>query len=215
MVRYMRRGWPAVLGTAAGFIAGTVLTRHVLHRQVAAARALAEQDPLTGLPNRRALLGEVHTRLAARAPTVLVLIDLDDFKAVNDTHGHLTGDDMLTTVAERMVAALRRGGYVARLAGDEFVLLLDDDTDPAATVAAVLTALSQPVRLAGVTLRPRASAGVSAAGPGVRTWRQLIAGADRALYRAKATGTRVVVDNTCDAADTAPVPPPQRRRNRH
>jgi diguanylate cyclase (GGDEF)-like protein/PAS domain S-box-containing protein len=97
------------------------------------ARALADQaqrDPLTGLPNRRALEDE-FTKAIARAQRhqrmlAMVMLDLDDFKPINDTYGHVEGDRVLRIIAERLQAHLRRTDFVARLGGDEFVLLIED-----------------------------------------------------------------------------------------
>lgn len=211
--------WPAILAAAAiGYTIGTVLTRQALIRQVAAVRAIAELDPLTGLPNRRALIAELHARLTTGIPTVLVLLDLDDFKTVNDTYGHPVGDDLLIVVATRLRSAVAPDGYAARLAGDEFVVLFTGHgAEPVDTVTGLLTTLAEPVHLAAATLRPHASAGVATSGHTCSSWRQLIARADRALYRAKASGKQVAVYDQSDAADSdEPLHPPrERRRNRH
>jgi diguanylate cyclase (GGDEF)-like protein len=212
------RRWPAILTAAAiGYTTGTVLTRHALIRQLTAARAIAELDPLTGLPNRRALITEVHARLAAGTPTVLALLDLDDFKTVNDTYGHPVGDDLLTVVATRLRTAAAPDGYAARLAGDEFVVLFTGHgTDPAGTVTGLLSMLAEPVHLPAATLRPHASAGVATTGHTCSSWRDLITRADRALYRAKASGKHVAVYDHIDTADPdeTPARPYQRRRSR-
>ncbi|HEY2672238.1 MAG TPA: GGDEF domain-containing protein [Rugosimonospora sp.] len=214
-----RRRWPALLTAGMlGYTAGTLVTRQTLLRQVATFRALAEHDPLTGLPNRRALLAEAHTRLATRTPTVLALLDLDDFKTVNDTWGHPVGDELLTVVATRLRTAAAPGGYVARLAGDEFVMLLPDrGADPAAAVTAILSVIAEPVHLDAATLRPHASAGVATTAHTGSSWPHLIAAADRALYQAKARGTHVAVhDHGSAAGDHEPSPRPRRRRrDRH
>jgi diguanylate cyclase (GGDEF)-like protein len=197
------RRWPAILAAAAlGYTIGTVLTRQALIRQVAAARAIADRDPLTGLPNRRALIAEVGARLATGTPTVLVLLDLDDFKAVNDTYGHPVGDDLLTVVATRLHTAVAPHGYAARLAGDEFVVLFTGHGgEPADTVTGLLRTLAEPVELRAATLRPHASAGVATSGHTRSSWRQLITRADRALYRAKTSGKHVAVYDHSDAAN--------------
>jgi diguanylate cyclase (GGDEF)-like protein len=214
MYALSQRQWPAVLATALfGYTAGTFVTRQTLLRQVAIARASAEQDPLTGLPNRRGLLTEVRARLTAHTPTVLALIDLDDFKTVNDTYGHTAGDDLLTVVGARLRTAVASHGYAARLAGDEFVLLLSDGGgDPAAIVGAVLSVLAEPVELALATLRPQASAGVVTTGNGSVTWRNLITRADHALYQAKANGKNIAIYH--HGSNEIPRSAPQRRRNR-
>jgi diguanylate cyclase (GGDEF)-like protein len=192
-----------------GFAAGYLLTHYLVRQQLAVLRVLANSDPLTGLPNRRALIAEVTGRLAARQPTALVLIDLDDFKTVNDTWGHLAGDDLLVTIAHRLRAAAPTG-YVARLAGDEFVLLIPEqpDIDPTGPVTDVLAHLAEPVHLGAATLRPRASAGVATTGHTGSSWRGLIRRADHALYQAKQSPTRRV------AMQRDNPPGPSRRRHR-
>jgi diguanylate cyclase (GGDEF)-like protein len=210
-------GWPAQLIAAAlGFTFGVITTRRRSRRQLAAARAQALHDPLTGLPNRRAALAEVHTRLAG-GPFLLALLDLDDFKQVNDSHGHLVGDDLLRIVAARLYLAIPPDGFAARLAGDEFLILLPDhDGDPADMITAVLTLLAQPVTIAAATLRPHASAGVATTAGGAASWRQLLARADHALYRAKATGHTVAVhDLQLDPPTTPDGPRPHTRRRDH
>ena len=97
--------------------------REALLTQVA---ALSRTDPLTGLPNRRALAGELGAALQVRnrsAGPALLMVDLDGFKAVSDTHGHVAGDQFLGLVGEALPRAVRRGDTVARLGGDEFVVL--------------------------------------------------------------------------------------------
>lgn len=97
------------------------------HRREAQLRALAEGDPLTGVQNRLSLHRIISERLAAARPGTLLMLDLDGFKAVNDTLGHQRGDALLIAVAEAIRAALPPGGVVARLGGDEFAVLLSED----------------------------------------------------------------------------------------
>ena len=133
------------------------------------ARARAEEqlrDPLTGLPNRQWLLERTWTALddAERigARSALVLIDLDRFRSVNDTLGHLAGDRLLLQIADRLRLALPRGAEAARLGGDEFAVLLPvaDSTTSAQRVARnLVAALGSPLDLDGLTLVLEASAG--------------------------------------------------------
>jgi diguanylate cyclase (GGDEF)-like protein len=129
---------------------------------------LAMHDPLTGLPNRQWLARELPRRLAAAterySALAVLLIDLDDFKHVNDTLGHGVGDQLLQAAAQRMGTLLRPGDCLARMGGDEFLLLLDpvgDDGDVALLAERVLAALAEPVLLAGQAQRIEASIGVS------------------------------------------------------
>lgn len=182
-----RRRWLPLLAAAmAGYTAGAITTGR-LRRQRDAARHAAAHDHLTGLPNRRAAIAHVDALLTARTSFRLVLVDLDDFKSINDVHGHLVGDDVLTTVAARLRYAAAPYGFAARLAGDEFLLALPDPHDDH-TVRAVLAPLAEPVPAGAATVRPRASAGVATTSDHVSTWRDLFARADQALYRAKNTG---------------------------
>lgn len=209
--------WPTLLGAALlGYAVGAITTHHRNRRQLAAARAEATHDPVTGLPNRRAAVAEVHTRLAG-GPFLLALLDLDDFKQVNDTYGHLVGDDLLRIVAARLYAAIPPDGFAARLGGDEFLALLPDHgDDPVEAITAVLALLAQPIPIGAGMLRPYASAGVATTTDGAASWRQLIARADHALYRAKATGRTVAVhDPHLDPPTTPDGPHPRTRRREH
>jgi len=208
--------WPALLAAAvAGYTIGAVTTRARYRPRLAAAHAQATHDPLTGLPNRRAAVAAVHTRQGS-GPFLLALLDLDNFKQVNDTHGHLTGDDLLRVVATRLRTATAPDGFVARLGGDEFLILLPDlGGDPTDAITAVLVLLAEPVTLGTATLQPRASAGVATT-RGATSWRHLLARADHALYRAKAHGhTAVTYTPHLDTPSTQDSPRPHPRRRDH
>ncbi|MFF8716313.1 putative bifunctional diguanylate cyclase/phosphodiesterase [Streptomyces sp. NPDC015184] len=167
------------------------------------ARARAEEqlrDPLTGLPNRQWLLERTWTALEDAESTgtrsALVLIDLDRFRAVNDTLGHLAGDRLLLQIAERLRLALPRGAEAARLGGDEFAVLLPaaDSTTSAQRVARHLVAeLSSPLDLDGLTLVLEASAGVAVYPDHALDAEGLLRRADVAMYQAKRDRTGVEV----------------------
>ncbi|MFG3253368.1 putative bifunctional diguanylate cyclase/phosphodiesterase [Streptomyces sp. NPDC048172] len=167
------------------------------------ARARAEEqlrDPLTGLPNRQWLLERTWAALddadRTGARSALVLIDLDRFRSVNDTLGHLAGDRLLLQIAERLRAALPRGAEAARLGGDEFAVLLPvaDSTTSAQRVArALVSALSSPLDLDGLTLVLEASAGVAVFPEHAREAEGLLRRADVAMYEAKRDRTAVEV----------------------
>ncbi|MFY1678950.1 putative bifunctional diguanylate cyclase/phosphodiesterase [Streptomyces sp. WMMC905] len=167
------------------------------------ARARAEEqlrDPLTGLPNRQWLLERVWTALddAERggARAALMLIDLDRFRSVNDTLGHLAGDRLLLQTADRLRQALPRGAEAARLGGDEFAVLLSvtDSTTAATRIARrLVTALSSPLDLDGLTLVLEASAGVAVFPDHALDAEGLLRRADVAMYQAKRDRTGVEV----------------------
>lgn len=167
------------------------------------ARARAEEqlrDPLTGLPNRQWLLERIWTALddaeRADARPTLMLIDLDRFRSVNDTLGHLAGDRLLLQIADRLRLALPRGAEAARLGGDEFAVLLpvSDSTTSAARVArSLVSALSSPLDLDGLTLVLEASAGVAVFPDHALDAEGLLRRADVAMYQAKRDRTGVEV----------------------
>jgi two-component system, cell cycle response regulator len=152
-------------------------------------------DGLTGLPNRRAL-SEAFLRARAQASRsgesfTLAILDLNSFKAINDTHGHLIGDQVLIWFARIMRGALRTGDYLARWGGDEFVVLLrgSESLGGLAVLKRCLEALDENpfVTRRGIPLRACFSAGVVESRPG-QSLEEALAEADRGLYRMKATG---------------------------
>jgi len=158
-------------------------------------RYMAHHDALTGLPNRMQLLDRVRMELerARRHGTTLavMVMDLDQFKHVNDTLGHHVGDQLLCAVAERLVTLLRKSDTVARLGGDEFVILLSDleRVDAADDVAAkTIAALRTPVRLDGQHINISVSVGVCTFPDGGDSVESLLRCADTAMYRAKRLG---------------------------
>ena len=186
-----------------GFLLGAVRTcpsRRRLRADLAAARRQAEHDPLTGLPNRTGAQRRHELLLAAGSAHVAVLIDLDGFKAVNDTWGHQVGDAQLAAVAERLAAACSTIGAVAcRLAGDEFLVLLPeaDRCDVLRQVKAILAALGKPVTLrtegsGTLSIRTSASAGI-ALPESESSWADLLHRADIALYWAKTLSGHAVL----------------------
>jgi diguanylate cyclase (GGDEF)-like protein len=152
-------------------------------------------DPLTGLPNRTMLeerLEHALQRVQGSGHIVAVLfVDLDGFKAVNDRFGHHVGDQLLNLVAARLTCAIRPGDTLARLAGDEFVILCEDLSDPsqAETVAGVVAdVLAKPFSVSGHLLEVTASVGVAFSQRETHVPRELLRDADLAMYRAKRAG---------------------------
>ena len=168
-------------------------------------QALAFSDPLTGLPNRRLLLGRIEQALVAALrqghQNALLFIDLDDFKTINDTLGHDTGDLLLRQTSMRLVACVREGDTVSRLGGDEFVVLLEDLCNDAQGAAAeaklvggkILDALAQPYQLGDHRYHSSASIGITLFG-GVQRERveEPMKRAELAMYQAKATGRKTL-----------------------
>lgn len=156
------------------------------------AREAALHDPLTGLPNRVLMLELLeHAFRAARRSghtSALLFLDLDRFKEINDTYGHQAGDELLIGVAGRLASVLRPGDSLARLSGDEFVVLCEELTDSSAPdlIAVRLKAeLSRPFVLSGVEVTVTASIGIAFTGRGVDTAEDLLRSADLAMYRSK------------------------------
>ncbi|MEW9872529.1 putative bifunctional diguanylate cyclase/phosphodiesterase [Arthrobacter sp. HS15c] len=153
-------------------------------------RALAFQDHLTGLANRAVFNDGLATALSApRLKTVdVLLVDLDDFKEVNDILGHQAGDDMLVEVARRLRGCVPTADVVARLGGDEFVVLLTACPDADEIAACIVRCLHVPVTINGTVLRPSLSLGLASAGADVISPSELLRQADIAMYAAKAAG---------------------------
>jgi diguanylate cyclase (GGDEF)-like protein len=155
---------------------------------------MAYFDGLTGLGNRRLFNDEVKSFLAQAGrgvPFSLLLIDLDNFKQINDTYGHDAGDALLKAAATRLRGAVRDVDRLARLGGDEFAVLLAGNVDRSTVdlvCERITSALSQPMEHAGNELRTSASIGVIAAKDADTSAEQLYKAADLALYEAKRAG---------------------------
>lgn len=155
-------------------------------------------DALTGLPNRGYLLDRLTRALARlkRQPErrlALLYLDVDRFKVINDSLGHLAGDEVLKEVARRLLTCVREPDIVARLSGDEFAILLEDVTVPAIAVKVaqrVLSALSAPLQVAGKELEPSASIGIAIVDQRYGLADAALKDADVALYRAKQLGRK-------------------------
>ncbi|GAA2657698.1 putative bifunctional diguanylate cyclase/phosphodiesterase [Paractinoplanes durhamensis] len=146
-------------------------------------------DALTGIANRERFAEQVTDRLAEGGPFHVAMLDLDDFKVINDRMGHGAGDALLRTVSRRLHESLRPQDAVARQGGDEFTLLLCglDDEAAARLLREVLDRVQEPLALHGRDLEPQVSIGVTAARAG-DTPEELLRRADVAMYAAKNTG---------------------------
>jgi diguanylate cyclase (GGDEF)-like protein len=156
----------------------------------------AMHDALTGLPNRALVLDRAEQMLArarrARTPTATMFIDVDGFKAVNDTFGHAAGDQFLQIIAERLSSVMRESDTVGRLGGDEFVVLAEGETlsaGPELVAERLLAVLRQPLELDDAPGRPQSCSVSIGIAIGQRpTADELLRDADLALYQAKAAG---------------------------
>lgn len=186
-------------------VLGILLLCVVLARQAVFARDMAAlsdrhlyaagHDELTGLANRVLFFRDLGEHLATpgTGTAAVLLVDLDDFKEVNDRFGHATGDQVLRHVAGRLRSVVRSSDLLARQGGDEFLLLLTDlPEEPAAVAERVawqaVAALGAPFEVAGVRVRVRASVGLALGTPDDTEPEDLFRAADAAMYRAKAAG---------------------------
>jgi diguanylate cyclase (GGDEF)-like protein/PAS domain S-box-containing protein len=184
-----------------------VVARDITERRSAAdaIHRLAYYDVLTGLPNRRLLMERLNVLLGEAADGsrlgAVLYLDLDDFKNINDARGHAAGDALLAHAAARLKGAVRAGDMVARIGGDEFVVLLEGlGPDPATAAAGALaaagmirSALAAPLDLDGQYYHMAASIGVALSLSADASAHDLLREADTAMYRAKSGGRNGVV----------------------
>jgi diguanylate cyclase (GGDEF)-like protein/PAS domain S-box-containing protein len=182
-----------------GAITGVVIifrditARKQVERQL---RHLALHDPLTGLPNRALLMDRLalafeHTRRYPDHRYAVLYLDLDRFKVINDSLGHLAGDQLLVGVARRLSEDLRAVDTIARLGGDEFAILINGivDTRDALHIAErILQSMSLPMQLGGHEIHTTVSIGIALSAPGHERSEDILRDADTALYRAKGQG---------------------------
>lgn len=164
-------------------------------RAEAAARRVALCDPVTGIANRKAFdefLGDAVRDCAHRDQKfVLALFDLDDFKPINDSYGHLVGDEALKHVGEKLDHAVRQTDLAARLGGDEFAVILKDVSDPSLAeelIGRIIKKISAPFDARGNKIELSISAGLSVFPSDAGTADQIFNNADKALYAAKGMG---------------------------
>ena len=204
---YFFEGWTAATRSWLITVALVVLIAVPVSRAIGKANLAlyhaSRTDPLTGLLNRRALLDNGST---CPAFVVLVIVDIDRFKQVNDTHGHMAGDEVLRTVSGLMRAALGNLGQIGRMGGEEFAILAAH-AEPASISASLERFRAQvaatPILAGSIAVSVTISAGLAIRQPG-QSFEQLYARADRALYLAKASGRNRIVCADDIAADLLP-----------
>lgn len=192
----------AVFGVlmAGGFPVFMAFRKMRAHRLAQAeAQYLADHDSLTGVANRQRLQAAGKSALAwsrrSQTPVAALMLDLDRFKDINDTHGHAAGDELLRQFSSRMRAAIREEDTLGRLGGDEFAILqmgIEQPSGARALADRLLAMFSEPYDLNGTQIFCAASIGVALAPADATDWDTLLSCADVALYRAKDAGRRSV-----------------------
>jgi diguanylate cyclase (GGDEF)-like protein len=187
--------------TADPTVGGLVVALHDVSRWKlleAALTDLAFHDPLTRLPNRALFIDRLEHALGRRRRhtrgTGVLFVDLDDFKTVNDSLGHVDADAALTMVADRLLASIRPEDTPGRLGGDEFAVLLDDvdEADASSVARRILDALEAPFVLSQRSIRIGGSIGIAHTAAGPTTSSELLRAADVAMYHAKEAGKNQV-----------------------
>jgi len=185
-----------------------------LAQKEAQTRQLAYHDELTGLPNRSLLQDRFNQAMSQakrhNKPLALLLLDLDEFKCVNDNLGHVVGDKLLLAVVERLAASIRGADTACRYGGDEFVIMLpeiDNAVMAAAVAAKVRVRLRKPYIIDGYEIRITASVGAAVYPADGQTYDELIKQADIAMYRAK-TGAGKALITTLPKDDSPQVETP-------
>ncbi len=186
----LRAGWaPVANGRGVVLFHVDISARKLRDRELT---GQAERDDLTGLPNRRAATSFIERHLTSSVePLWLLFVDLDDFKAVNDTFGHHVGDELLVKVAARARRTVRQGDLLCRLSGDEFVLACPGVGDDQASAIAtrLRDVMAEPFQVGATQVRIGASVGVAASDP-TSTVATLLSAADAAMYVDKSTHPR-------------------------
>ncbi|WP_170047222.1 GGDEF domain-containing protein [Couchioplanes caeruleus] len=189
-------------------------------RQLGRAEHQARHDALTGLANRRGIEADLTARMVSGDSWALILLDLDEFKLINDRYGHDAGDQVLVETARRLCRVVHPGDLVGRLGGDEFAVLAASPVGAISMMLArdAVAVLSQPFLIdSGIRMEVTASVGLVQVMPGDDPM-TLMRSADVAMYRAKASGGGTAVEFgplERRAAGGEAYRPPQRLRDMH
>lgn len=218
MIEWYQWAWLALLLPSFAFIGSRISAMRArimtaneeLTNALATIQDMATHDSLTGLPNRASLSETLkHAVSKARRNSdslAIFFIDLDNFKVINDTLGHPTGDQLLREIARRVRTTIRDSDLVARLGGDEFVVMVETVADRQILqrlAAKILAAISQLIQLEGHELKVTASIGISMFPDDGGDVSTLLANADMAMYRAKALGRNRISEYSADLGETA------------
>jgi diguanylate cyclase (GGDEF)-like protein len=169
---------------------------------------LAHHDALTGLANRSKFHLELEELVQRsgylRDEFAVLYLDLDGFKGINDTYGHDAGDEVLKIVAKRMTGATRHSDLIARLSGDEFVMLVNPANQKVVTRIAeqLLETICSPIEYRGSLLKVGVSIGVKLVGVNERDATRILKSADTAMYQAKKAGKGQAILMGCESPDT-------------
>ena len=181
------------LESSVAVLSGSIVERDQLQTHLA---HLATHDSLTGIFNRPAAITAIQSAVQRGArtgsATALLFVDLNDFKAVNDSHGHEVGDEVLRQVAARMTACMRTGDFAARLGGDEFVVVaegvasgVDGVADTTTLARRIVDTVGEPIEVGTLRIKIGAAVGIALSLDGPEEPLRLLARADAAMYRAK------------------------------
>ena len=218
LIEWYQWAWLALLLPSFAFIGSRITAMRAriltaneeLTNALATIQDMATHDSLTGLPNRASLSDTLkHAVNKARRNKeglAIFFIDLDNFKAINDTLGHPTGDQLLREIARRVRASIRDSDLVARLGGDEFVVMVETVSDRQILqllAAKILAAISELTQLEGHELKVTASIGISMFPDDGGDVSTLLANADMAMYRAKALGRNRTSEYSADLGESA------------
>jgi len=174
-------------------------------KQIGELNQLAYYDELTGLFNRRKIIGLLQKALDDHAKGYVLLIDLDGFKLVNDGYGHQAGDQILEQTADRLREALGEGTLLARLGGDEFLVVCDGSYKPASLISQIKSIVSVPFKIEGDRVRIGASIGAAEFSDNSYAVGDLLKQADRQMYLDK-TKRKNLQSTAANASSTMVVP---------